>query len=737
MNPGELIRRANRLQRARAFKIAASIGLALLFVGVFVTMFTLAREPESASRVATAQAEAAQQVRGVFESGPIGAARAAYRTVLLQMATGPGVGASAAGFAAALGVSLVVVWLGLGATYLFWLLVAWGVAWPLTAYEPTAWAGELLLALAPLALTFLTLVELARLSMFPSHPVTAVARNVLNEAVRMKVSIVFIIILLLLMATVPVVLQEDQPLRYRVQQWLSYGTGLPYAIMALLTVFLSVGTVAFEQRDRTIWQTATKPVARWQYLLGKWVGVMLLNLVLLSVTSAGVFLFTEYLRHQPAQGELAYRVDMRGASTRGTLERASTDRKLLETQVLVARTASEPEPATLTGFRVSRLVDRRLEALEDPTPADAERIRDEIIEAYEQAIADRVDRRFRDMLTRQPNLARTEDNLGELRQRVLEEAATAARTVPRGGSTTFTFDVRDVWHEWEEIEARALEIVVPRVEEEIASGRLTESDRERRTDSLVAQVVRSGRVGETPRLTLEYKIQAGGNDPTEIYELRFAVNGVPWPEAVGGPAVTAAALNQTQVLEPIPLWLAVTPADEEGIIDLTVFASPENEWAVTFPPDGLKLLRTVGGYELNFVRVMGVMWIKLGFIAAVGVAMASLVSFPVGCLVTLGILFMAESAGFLGESLAYFARPDTEGDYNPVEIAIAWVARPIAWGFGTYAELRPTERLVSGMLVGWSVVGRAALVVGAWTAAVLGLGVLVLRRRELALYSGN
>ena len=111
----------------------------------------------------------------------------------------------------------------------------------------------------------------------------------------MKISVVFIVILLVLMALIPNSLTEDQPLRFRVQQWLSYGLGFSYAVLALLTLFLSVATVAFEQRDKIIWQTATKPVASWQYVLGKWSGVMVLNLVLLSVSAGGVYIFTEFL----------------------------------------------------------------------------------------------------------------------------------------------------------------------------------------------------------------------------------------------------------------------------------------------------------------------------------------------------------------------------------------------------------------------------------------------------------
>ncbi|MFN9975367.1 MAG: ABC transporter permease subunit, partial [Phycisphaerae bacterium] len=113
--------------------------------------------------------------------------------------------------------------------------------------------------------------------------------------------------------------------------FLQYGTGLSYTIIAVLCVLFSVYSVAMEQRSKVIWQTMTKPVAAWQYVLGKWLGVVSLAAVLLGVTGGAVFLFTEYLRSQPANGELsAYRSADESIPI-------TSDREILETQVLTAR----------------------------------------------------------------------------------------------------------------------------------------------------------------------------------------------------------------------------------------------------------------------------------------------------------------------------------------------------------------------------------------------------------------
>jgi len=65
------------------------------------------------------------------------------------------------------------------------------------------------------------------------------------------------------------------------------------------------------------------------------------------------------------------------------------------------------------------------------------------------------------------------------------------------------------------------------------------------------------------------------------------------------------------------------------------------------------------------------------------------------------------------------------------------VATGIAWVFRVYGNLRPVERLVQGELLEWRTVSSAVGVLLAWTGALYGAGVAILRRRELAIYSGH
>lgn len=735
-----ILSRLDLLQHDRRFQILASIAVVALaiagYAGVWVAGNAQAAAPAPTPTPTTPEttpAENVSQPLSWIEAGPIGAIERVGHNMLIQVTSTEGAVAVGFVFLAATIAALIVVWLGLSLSYLAILIIGWALAWPLMTIGATRTLGQILMGLVPLALSFLTLIQAARVALYGSNPVLAIARNVLNEAVRMKISVVFIILLLLLMALIPNALTEDQPLRYRVQQWLSYGLGFSYAVLALLTVFLSVATVTFEQRDKIIWQTATKPVAAWHYVAGKWLGVMVLNAVLLSVAAGGVYIFTEYLRHQPANGESAYYVDLRGHSTAGAKRQPSLDRRILHNQVLVARVGIKPEPRAPSDLRLDVAVQQALADKKNPPPGEAQRIRNEIIKKWNDQVEKAVQNELDERKQRDPTFQPTEALAAKIRADILKNIETAYRSIDPGRHQEYLFDTREVYKRWVRERNRILAPVKREVDRIIESGQAPESDRDRVSEQVLQRFVDEGRIPPFPELTLHYQINSGTNDPTKIYRLYFFLNGVPYPNNKGQPVATEVALKAAQTLD-FPVALI---DDDSGVLALGVLSDPSNERTLTFPPDGLEVLYSVGGYELNFLRVIAVMWVKLGFIAAVGIAAGTFLSFPVASLVTLGILFMAESAGFLSTSLDYYSAKSLHGGINWFKVVIRAVSLPIAWTFQVYADLKPTEKLVDGRLISWGSLALAIGVIGAWTIVVLAIGLAIFRKRELAIYSGQ
>ncbi|MCA9302976.1 MAG: hypothetical protein KC996_02530, partial [Phycisphaerales bacterium] len=325
----------DRLQRSKKFKIVMSIVvlvLAAASIGAYAVAVT------STERVAVELPADIPQTITDADGNEIVNPAVAIANQLNSVLTGSQSPMDVAilGVISAI-VVLVVIWMGLFLTYLALNLI-FGALSAVMLYSGVGWIenlGLVLVAAVPLVMSFAALMQGLRMLYSFSNPILAIARNVLSEALRMKISLVFIILLILLMATMPMVLDPDQTLRYRVQSFLRYSTGISFWLIALLVVFFGAATVTFEQREKVIWQTMTKPVAAWQYVLGKWLGVVSLAAVLLGVSTTGAFVFTQYLRAQTAEGEIAPYVSNNELGI-------SPDRLMLETQVLAARRSIYP-----------------------------------------------------------------------------------------------------------------------------------------------------------------------------------------------------------------------------------------------------------------------------------------------------------------------------------------------------------------------------------------------------------
>jgi ABC-type transport system involved in multi-copper enzyme maturation permease subunit len=125
--------------------------------------------------------------------------------------------------------------------------------------------------------------------------IAAVAQTLVRESLRLRISVAFIVVMLVTLPIIPLWIDPEEPIRYQVQNFLSDSMTLVYVLAACMTLVLSCATVSFEIRDRQIWHLATKPLGRVQYLLGKWAGIVLLDALLLAIGGASIYGFAQYL----------------------------------------------------------------------------------------------------------------------------------------------------------------------------------------------------------------------------------------------------------------------------------------------------------------------------------------------------------------------------------------------------------------------------------------------------------
>lgn len=220
------------------------------------------------------------------------------------------------------------------------LLIQFGQNMGLTAFT------RVVIGVYLMAMSFYIGLTLIRILLSLGHPVFGVARTLLDEAIRMKVPLVFIVLLIVIVPVLPFVIDPEEMLRYRIATFLQWSITAVTVLLSLMTVFLAVGTITSEIQNRQIFLSMSKPVSRWQYLLGKWLGIGALNLLLVGVCGGAIYLFTMTLADQPARN----------------LE----DAVAVSQRVLVARVGENPKPVEPGAMQ--RRYEERLEQLrlEDP-----------------------------------------------------------------------------------------------------------------------------------------------------------------------------------------------------------------------------------------------------------------------------------------------------------------------------------------------------------------------------------
>jgi len=210
--------------------------------------------------------------------------------------------------------ALIIVVTGTWTLMLSMLLLRYG-------YQPAAIAFVGMWTMVSLFIIGLALI---RLVLSGGTPLIGVARTLVDEAIRMKIALVFLVGMSLLIPFLPLFLDSTEQLRYRVKFFLSWSLGGTSILLSGLTIFLACWTICTEVESKQIFMTMVKPISRAQYLLGKWLGISLLNLLLVGIAGGTIYFLTYSLAAQRAQ--------------------TSFDRMAIQEQVLVARRVIKPTP---------------------------------------------------------------------------------------------------------------------------------------------------------------------------------------------------------------------------------------------------------------------------------------------------------------------------------------------------------------------------------------------------------
>jgi len=119
--------------------------------------------------------------------------------------------------------------------------------------------------------------------------VWAVAKNSFVSAMRMRAAIVFMLLLIVLLPIMSLTTTGDGTLKGRVQSFISYGLGLTSLLLSILTIVVACYTLSADIKHKRIYGVVTKPVRRYQIVLGKALGIVVLDFLLLFVFSSIIY----------------------------------------------------------------------------------------------------------------------------------------------------------------------------------------------------------------------------------------------------------------------------------------------------------------------------------------------------------------------------------------------------------------------------------------------------------------
>ncbi|MCG3150626.1 MAG: hypothetical protein PCFJNLEI_04114 [Verrucomicrobiae bacterium] len=161
------------------------------------------------------------------------------------------------------------------------------------------------------------------------NKVFAIAGIAIRNAIRSRVVVVLLALLLIAIVALPLTIKGDGTLTGAVQVLLRYTLGAVTMILSIATLWAGCAAISLEVQERQVHLLVTKPVFRMQLWLGKWLGLLILNTVLLGL--AGVASYT-LLRWNLRQDDVADILVARRVVNPMPLDIAADARQIFEEQ---------------------------------------------------------------------------------------------------------------------------------------------------------------------------------------------------------------------------------------------------------------------------------------------------------------------------------------------------------------------------------------------------------------------
>jgi hypothetical protein len=186
--------------------------------------------------------------------------------------------------------------------------------------------------------------------------ILAICWLTIKAAFRFRLVLTLSVILLGSVVLLPLIIKDDGTARGFTQILLTYTLSLITGLLGFATLWLACGTLARDVEECQIQMVVVKPVSRWQIWVGKWVGILSVDAILLLLSAGAVFFLLQW-----------------------RAQRLPADQQtILRNEILVARGSAKP-PVPKYDEAVNQILKQRLKQT-SVTVADVESMRKQIKE---------------------------------------------------------------------------------------------------------------------------------------------------------------------------------------------------------------------------------------------------------------------------------------------------------------------------------------------------------------------
>jgi hypothetical protein len=445
----------------------------------------------------------------------------------------------------------------------------------------------------------------------------AIAFLTWKAAFRFRLFWVLAVLLLASVVLLPLLIRDDGTARGFTQILLTYTLAVITSLLGLATLWLACGILAKDIEECQLQMVAVKPIPRWQIWLGKWLGLVMLNVALLFLSGASVYVLLKWRAHGlPKQQQ-----------------------EVLRNEILVARGSLKP-PSPDLERDVQRVFEERVKATPVP-PAEHAALRAQLRELVQAA------------------------------HQIVSPGRAKDWVVDVGARRTFLRD---------------------------------------------------------EPLFIRVQFYVARTNATGTYYTTWEVG--PPNRAVSQDLLLAA---ETPYEFPIPPNLF----DEKGRLFVRLINREPTTLVVPLE-SGFEVLYREGGFALNFARGLLIIACWLALLAAIGLAAATFLSFPVAAFFSASLLFVVFSSGTLSTAVAEGTVFGVDHETGAAaagwfDTLLLWFFQGLLWVINLVQGFSPVDSLSTGRSIGWWQLARAFLqvvVVMGGIAAVIGMATLT--RRELA-----